>query len=68
MLGLAAARIRRFVVSRAERRRRSFMQVRGLDFRKTAVWEQEHMKLLVEIAPAEFDVLHYGALVELKRK
>ena len=25
----AAARIRRFVVSRAERRRRSFMQVRG---------------------------------------
>jgi len=40
----------------------------GLDFRKTAVWEQEHMKLLVEIAPAEFDVLHYGAIVELKRK
>lgn len=35
---------------------------------KIAQWEQEHMKLLVEIAPAEFDVLHYGAIVELKRK
>lgn len=31
-------------------------------------WEQEHIKLLDEIAPAEFDVLHYGALVELKKK
>lgn len=29
-------------------------------------WEQEHLKLLREIAPAEFDVLHYGAIAELK--
>lgn len=29
-------------------------------------WEREHIKLLSEIAPAEFDVLHYGAIAELK--
>lgn len=29
-------------------------------------WEQEHMKLLSQIAPDEFDVLHYGAIAELK--
>lgn len=29
-------------------------------------WEQEHMKLLSKIAPAEFDILHYGAIAELK--
>lgn len=29
-------------------------------------WEQEHMKLLAQIAPAEFDILHYGAIAELK--
>lgn len=28
-------------------------------------WEREHIKLLNEIAPAEFTVLHYGALAEL---
>lgn len=31
-------------------------------------WEQEHMRLLTEIAPAEFDVLHYGAMAELMKK
>lgn len=31
-------------------------------------WEQEHIKLLSEIAPAEFNILHYGAIVELKKK
>lgn len=31
-------------------------------------WEQEHTKLLGEIAPAEFDILHYGAIAELKVK
>ncbi|MDE5772007.1 MAG: class I SAM-dependent methyltransferase [Ruminococcus sp.] len=31
-------------------------------------WEQEHMKLLSEIAPAEFDILHYAAIAELKKK
>lgn len=29
-------------------------------------WEKEHMKLLSEIAPDEFDILHYGAIAELK--
>lgn len=33
-----------------------------------AAWEQEHMKLLAEIAPAEFNILHYGAIAELKKK
>lgn len=31
-------------------------------------WEQEHIRLLLEIAPDEFDVLHYGAIAELKAK
>lgn len=31
-------------------------------------WEQEHMQLLAEIAPLEFDILHYGAMAELKKK
>lgn len=29
-------------------------------------WEAEHLKLLSEIAPEEFDVKHYAALAELK--
>ena len=29
-------------------------------------WEREHRKLLQEIAPAEFDISHYGAVAELK--
>lgn len=29
-------------------------------------WEQAHLKLLHEIAPEEFTVLHYGAMAELK--
>ncbi len=29
-------------------------------------WESEHKKLLMEIAPEEFDVLHYAAIAELK--
>ena len=32
-----------------------------------AAWEQEHRELLAEIAPAEFSILHYGAIAELKR-
>ena len=31
-------------------------------------WEQDHLKMLEEIAPEEFDVLHYGALLELKKR
>ena len=30
-------------------------------------WEQEHTKLLSEIAPDEFDILHYAAIAELKK-
>lgn len=33
-----------------------------------AVWEKEHLALLNEIAPGEFDVLHYAAIAELKKK
>lgn len=32
------------------------------------LWEKEHMKLLSEIAPSEFDILHYAAIAELKMK
>ena len=32
-----------------------------------AQWEKEHMKLLKDIAPDEFDILHYAALSELKK-
>ena len=35
---------------------------------ETKMWEQEHMKLLSEIAPDEFDILHYAAIAELKKK
>ena len=31
-----------------------------------SAWEKEHTKLLMQIAPDEFDVLHYGAIAELK--
>lgn len=33
-----------------------------------AAWEREHIKLLAEIAPVSFPVLHYGAMAELKKK
>lgn len=31
-------------------------------------WEEEHRKLLAQTAPEEFTILHYGAVVELKKK
>lgn len=31
-------------------------------------WEREHKMLLKEIAPNEFDILHYAAIAELKKK
>lgn len=31
-----------------------------------ALWEQEHIALLSEIAPSAFDVLHYAAIAQLK--
>lgn len=33
-----------------------------------AKWEEEHKKLLVQIAPEKFDILHYGAIAQLDRK
>lgn len=33
-----------------------------------AKWEEEHKKLLVQIAPEKFDILHYGAIAQLERK
>lgn len=38
----------------------------SLTEQEISLWEQEHIKLLDEIAPVEFDVLHYGAIAELK--
>ena len=35
---------------------------------KIKAWEREHLKLLSETAPEEFDILHYAATAELKRK
>lgn len=40
----------------------------SLTEKEIALWEQEHINLLAEIAPAEFEVLHYGAIAELKKK
>lgn len=33
-----------------------------------SAWEQEHKKLLSETAPPEFDIIHYSAIAELKKK
>ena len=33
-----------------------------------ACWEKEHKAMLDEIAPEKFDVLHYAAIAELKKK
>lgn len=37
----------------------------SLDEREIAEWEKEHMKMLSETAPQEFDIKHYGAIAEL---
>lgn len=31
-------------------------------------WEEEHKKLLAQIAPDEFTILHYGAIAELRKR
>ena len=31
-------------------------------------WEEEHIKLLSDIAPKEFDIAHYGAIAQLRVK
>lgn len=38
----------------------------SLTAEEIGMWENEHIKLLSETAPAEFDILHYGAVAELK--
>lgn len=40
----------------------------SLTEQEISAWEQEHIKLLDEIAPAEFNILHYGSMAELKAK
>lgn len=40
----------------------------SLTEREIAAWEEEHRKLLAEIAPEQFTVLHYAALAELRKK
>ena len=39
----------------------------SLSAKETEKWEQEHLSLLNEIAPEEFEILHYGAIAELKK-
>ena len=38
----------------------------SLSQKQIDLWEKEHMDLLVRIAPPVFEVLHYGAIAELK--
>lgn len=40
----------------------------SLEREEMDAWEREHRQLLASIAPPAFDILHYGALAELKRK
>lgn len=39
----------------------------SLPEKEVSMWEQEHRKLLEHIAPDKFDVLHYGAIAELRK-
>ena len=39
----------------------------SLTEKEVSMWEQEHKRLLEEIAPDVFDVLHYGAISELRK-
>lgn len=40
----------------------------SLSSEKVAEWEKEHIALLERNAPEEFDILHYGAIAELKKR
>ena len=40
----------------------------SLSTEEIANWETEHKSLLEKIAPEEFEILHYGAIAELKKK
>jgi len=39
----------------------------SLSGKEISRWEQEHKILLEQIAPDEFDILHYGAIAQLKK-
>lgn len=39
----------------------------SLTEKEILIWEQERRKLLEQIAPDEFDILHYGAIAELRK-
>ena len=39
----------------------------SLSEEELAKWDEEHRRLLDEIAPEQFDVLHYAALAVLKK-
>ena len=39
----------------------------SLTEKEISMWEQEHMTLLGQIAPDEFDILYYAAIAELKK-
>ncbi len=40
----------------------------SLSEKEISMWEQEHRTLLERIAPDQFDILHYGAAAELKKR
>lgn len=40
----------------------------SLSKKEVDLWEREHLDLLSKIAPTEFDVLHYAAMAELRRR
>lgn len=40
----------------------------SLSAEEVARWEKEHVELLEQIAPGEFEVLHYAAMVEMRKK
>lgn len=40
----------------------------SLTEKEISAWEEEHKKLLAQIAPDEFTILHYGAIAELRKK
>lgn len=39
----------------------------SLTEKEISSWEREHKKLLNQIAPNEFDILHYGAIAQIKK-
>ncbi len=39
----------------------------SLDEKEIETWEKEHKEMLEKISPPEFEVLHYGAVAELKK-